>query len=289
MAETVRVKSGKAILITTEPPDNKSYHPGFVAQFDMVISCQQSIRHPKLVLNQQGLPWIAGETSDGRPRSGSQSHEAVTYDELVGMPEPAKPHLISAVTSNLAKTPGHIVRKHFLRSVAQLLPELKFYGRGHQFIPDKKDALAPYRFHLVLENSTLDHYWTEKLADSYLYHSYPIYWGAPNIADYFPEDSLLAVDITDATTAVRKVMEFVSEPLSNKRLQAMQEARKLILNKYNLFELMANACDQVGNDVDTVRTLKPQEAFFGFKAYQATYRSKRWINAKMQKLRPISN
>lgn len=283
--ETVRLNAGKAILITGEPPDNKSYHPGFVAQFDMVISCHDTIRHPGLVLCQQGLPWIAGEISDGRPRSTRRSSDVVSYDDLVDMPLPKKSALISAVTSNLRQTPGHILRTRLLEKLKVAVPELDLFGRGHQFVPDKKDALQPYRFHLVLENSAIDHYWTEKLADSFLFRAYPIYWGAPNIEEYFPQDSLLRIDLTDPEAAARTISEFVSKPLSNKRLAAMEEARKLVLDKYNLFELMSSACETAGTATPTVRTLYPQEAFFGFAAYQAAYRSRRWIKARLQALR----
>lgn len=282
--ETVRLNAGKTILITGEPPDNKSYHPGFVAQFDMVISCHDTIRHPGLVLSQQGLPWIAGEISDGRPRSTRRSSDVVSYDDLVDLPLPKKSALISAVTSNLRQTPGHILRTRLLEELKIAVPELDLFGRGHQFVPDKKDALQPYRFHLVLENSAIDHYWTEKLADSFLFHAYPIYWGAPNIEEYFPKDSLLRVDISNPEAAAQTIRKFVSRPLSNKRLAAMQEARNLVLDKYNLFELMAGACDQAGHDKPVIRTLKPQEAFFGFAAYQAAYRSRRWIKARLQAL-----
>ena len=42
---------------------------------------------------------------------------------------------------------------------------IDFYGRGHNFIPFKDDALMPYRFHICIENCQVNDLWTEKLAD----------------------------------------------------------------------------------------------------------------------------
>ena len=52
-------------------------------------------------------------------------------------------------------------------------------------IEDKFDALIGYKYHLALENSVIPDYWTEKLADSLLAWCKPIYYGCPNINDYF--------------------------------------------------------------------------------------------------------
>ena len=44
---------------------------------------------------------------------------------------------------------------------------------------------APYRFSVVIENSQSTGYFTEKLIDAVLCRSIPIYWGDPEISQYF--------------------------------------------------------------------------------------------------------
>ena len=47
---------------------------------------------------------------------------------------------------------------------------------------DKAEAIAPYAYHLVLENNYIDNFWTEKLADAWIGWALPLYLGAPNLA-----------------------------------------------------------------------------------------------------------
>jgi ABC-type arginine transport system ATPase subunit len=62
----------------------------------------------------------------------------------------------------------------------------------------------------------------------------PIYWGCPNIDEYFPEDSYHLIDIT-ADDAVEQMHEIIQQPITNKNIEAMREARELILDKYNIW------------------------------------------------------
>ncbi len=203
--ETVRLHSGKAILFMLEPPEIKSYHPGFLAQFDGVYTSHANTGHSNPVVSQQGHAWIVGEKFNGRVRSTCASNDVWTYDRFQTLDFPENPECISAVTSNMTKVRGHVKRQEFLHKVKQAVPQLHFYGRGHTPISDKLDAILPFRFHLVLENSSLPHYWTEKIADSFLGYAYPIYWGASNLGSYFPKDSYCQIDIQQPEKAIADI------------------------------------------------------------------------------------
>jgi hypothetical protein len=69
------------------------------------------------------------------------------------------------------------------------------FGRAARPIDDKWDGLAPYHFSLAIENTVATDYWTEKVADCFLSWTCPIYNGAPNLADFFPRDSFIQIDI----------------------------------------------------------------------------------------------
>lgn len=279
--ETVTVSSGKVILFMLEPPEIKSYHPGFLAQFDAVYTSHANIKHPNPVFSQQGHAWIVGEISNGRVRSTCASNEAWTYDRFLKLEFPEKPQCISAVTSTMTKVRGHVRRQEFLQRVQQAVPQLRFYGRGHTPVSDKLDAILPFRFHLVLENSSLPHYWTEKIADCLLGYAYPIYWGASNLEAYFPKDSYFQIDIHQPEKAIADIQDLIAEPLSDRRREAMLEARELILNRYNSFETIASACDAIGSGQSKVRTIRPQEDFWDFHLRQAVDRTTRWIKARI--------
>ena len=83
------------------------------------------------------------------------------------------------------------------------MPNTSIYiGHGFNDIPDKWEAIAPYKYHIVLENTVQPDCWSEKLADSFLGFSLPIYHGCPNIHDYFNKDSLFLIDIDDINATV---------------------------------------------------------------------------------------
>ena len=105
--------------------------------------------------------------------------------------------------------------------------------------PDKWDAIAPYKYHLVLENSVQKDYWSEKLADAFLGFSYPIYYGCPNIYDYFSKDSLKIIDINNIDKAVQMIKDIIKDNLYDNRICAIDKSRNKVLNQYNIFNLMS--------------------------------------------------
>ena len=98
---------------------------------------------------------------------------------------------------------------------------------------DKLDAIRGYRFHLVLENCRVPHYWTEKLSDSYLGWSFPLYVGCTNLRDYFPEKFFLALDINDPEGAAQQIGQLLAIPPDEAELAVVAEGRHLVLYVYN--------------------------------------------------------
>lgn len=280
--ETVRVSSGNVVLLAFEPPDIKKYHPEFLQQFDAIYCCHPDIRHDRRILTLQGQPWIVGEKTDGRPRALDQAASYLGYDDFKTMQVPTKTGVLSAVTSDLNKTTGHRQRLALIKRLSAALPTFDFFGRGHDPVPDKLAAILPYSYHLVLENCAAPDYATEKLSDSFLGFAYPIYWGAPNILDYFPGHSLLPIDISDPAAALKQIIAQVQAPPSDQQFAAMIEARALVLDKYNLFSIMASACAQLDRRQPAMRTIHPQEAFAGFRAHQVAHRTARWLKARLR-------
>ena len=59
------------------------------------------------------------------------------------------------------------------------------YGRGYKPVEHKLEALAPYRYSVVIENIREPNYFTEKIVDCFASGTVPIYWGCPNIGQFF--------------------------------------------------------------------------------------------------------
>jgi hypothetical protein len=209
------------LLITGEPSEVRKYAPDWTKQFAMVRSVQVGIRHANLQIGQTALPWHLGKS----------------YDELAASDFPEKADNISIICSNKVMTRSHRRRLAFVEQLMRLNPMPRF-GRGFHDLATKWEGLAPFRYSLAIENSQHDHYWTEKIADCFLAGTVPIYWGAPNIREYFPDEAMIILDTLDPAQAARIIEEEATEESYRRRLPALREAKRRVLEEYNLFEVV---------------------------------------------------
>lgn len=218
----VRCSPDRIWAIMQEPPTEVGYtmHRGLRC-YARVFTQDAGRRGARYVHSQPALPW----------------HVQKTYDELRSAAAPEKPRKLSWITSNLAWLPGHQRRMAFLGRLRDSV-DFDLFGRGFNPIEDKWDGLAPYRYSLAVENFSGPDYWTEKIADCFLAWSMPIYFGCTNLADFFPAESYVAADIRDpdAPQQVRRVIE---SDLWWRRRDAIDEARRRVLERYQLFPYMA--------------------------------------------------
>lgn len=210
------------ILITSEPSSVSCYGNAFAAQFGTVLTNQEewALPHLNAIRSQTGNIWFYGKN----------------FDTIVQSPPPAKTELISTVCSSKRQAHTmHARRYDFTQQLKTDLPELEIFGHGVRFIENKFEALDPYKFHLVIENHRAPHLWSEKLADAFLACTVPIYCGCPNVLDYFPEESLIRIDIDDFDTSLRTIRSALAkEGEYERRLPAILEARRRVLYEYNL-------------------------------------------------------
>ena len=161
------------------------------------------------------------------------------YDELSQQSAVPKTKLLSVLASNKAFTPGHKRRLAFVEALRQRFgAEMDVFGRGIRPVEDKWDAIAPYKYHVVLENGQFPDYWTEKLSDALLAGAYPLYAGCPNIGDYFPDTVLMRLDSANFGSAIEQIKSAIQQNRFEATVSARQEAARLLLNKYNLFPLL---------------------------------------------------
>ena len=69
--------------------------------------------------------------------------------------------------------------------------DLALFGKGFEPLDDKADGHSPYHYSVTIENSREPGYFTEKILDSLLCMSVPIYWGAPDIAHFLDPRGLV--------------------------------------------------------------------------------------------------
>lgn len=198
-------------------------------QFDKVFTHHMFDDAEKYVGTQTCLPWHIGKS----------------IDELLTMEIPMKNRCLSWITSNKTTFPGHKVRMKFYEHISTR-KDLKFdlFGYGFNTIVDKWQGLAAYQYSLAIENSSSEHYWTEKVSDCLLSYSLPFYYGCTNLEDYLPSDSFIRIDINDVEESVKIINAAIASDQWNKRLDAIRKARLLILNEHQLFPFIANQINQ---------------------------------------------
>lgn len=248
----------RTIFITGEPSSVREYDGRFLRQFAAVISPHQGLEHPRVFRQQPAIPWWVGIAIDHQPAKQSSSWQ-LNYDQLKSLSPAPKAKLLSVICSNKALTSGHRDRLQFLnRLIDHFGSDLDVFGHGFRPVTDKWDAIHPYRYHIVLENVRADHYWTEKIADTFLAGAFPLYCGCPNLGDYFPEGSFRAINRNNPAAAIAAITDSISKNIYDKSLPILAEARALVLDKHNLFPVIVAAMRRLPSSSHRKLLLRPE-------------------------------
>jgi hypothetical protein len=221
------------VFVTGEPPSIKTYHPGFLAQFHRVVTPHSDIAHPRVIDSHCGMPWHIGMSF-----VGGTPEINLDYDALSSA-RPEKTRLLSIVASHRNVTSAHRQRPALVEALQRRFgKDIAVFGREYDPVADKWDAIAPFRYHIALENGRFANYWTEKLSDAFLGGAFPFYWGCPNIGDYFPSDSLAAINIFDIDATVRAIEQAIARDAYAQSAAARAEARHAVLTSHNFFAVV---------------------------------------------------
>lgn len=256
------------IFFAPEPASVMGYHPEFLAQFGTVVTAQRGLTHPNIIYSQPAIPWWIGAKYLTRSRD-INSHAGTlvatkTYDDFKNQAGPAKERLLSVVSSNKARQEGHVRRTEFVRQLKERMGDgVDIFGRGTRDFGDKWDVIAPYKYHIVVENSVYPDYWTEKLADCFLGDAHPFYYGCSNVDEYFPSDALTRIDIGDIEASVDTIQRTIQAGTWELSCAARQEAKARVLKTYNLFAAAAQICESLPIQASKrFMTLKPHDYFW---------------------------
>ena len=215
------------ILLTYEPSSVKFYGQDYVDQFGMVLTSHEP--HAFYHRNRHNVPpigvWYYGRLAQ------AQAHEK----------PPEKTGLVSLFGSSKAQAHTlHHRRNLFLNEMIEGLGDkVDVFGKGYKSVKHKAEGIDNYRYHIAVENHIGPHHWTEKLSDAFLGYSLPLYVGCNNIEAYFPEDSFIRLDISDAEGALARIEQAVRDNEYERRLPAIIEARRRVMEDYNLGNMLA--------------------------------------------------
>ncbi|MGO4918551.1 glycosyltransferase family 10 domain-containing protein [Maribacter spongiicola] len=260
--ETCEVAPENTLFVTGEPESVYHYSKGFVNQFGKIVVCQDNLDHKSQTHYQPAQPWHIGKIENEK----GEISFSKDYDTFKNEEPPVKSKLISVISSNKAFTKGHQERIDFVHKLKEHFGDkIDLFGRGFNDFDDKWNVIAPYKYHVVIENSSYPDYWTEKLADSYLGNTYPIYYGCTNLEKYFDKNAYSLIDINDFESSVKIIEDILEKEYCEQRIAQIQEAKELVLDKYNLFALLASQFDTMDSNATKKQvTLKHDTAFVDF-------------------------
>ena len=209
----------RTILCTWEPVSIKSYSKAYTRQFGHLLTNRppEAENHPHYHLGRGYFLWFVHDV----PKTG-----AVTD----------KPNVISTVCSaKQMRHTQHHARYRLVKELSREIAGFDWYGKGVKPLARKEDALTPYKYHVAIENHIAPRHWSEKFADAILCECLPFYAGDPALGEIFPKECFIPIPIDDAAEAVRIVKAAIAGDEYVKRREAILEAKRLILGKYNFW------------------------------------------------------
>lgn len=263
-SEYCKVAPENTIFFTWEPDSTYHYSRGFLNQFGKVVSCQKHLKHRNVVHDQPGLAWYMGKIiNPDKTACFVRNWEDIHYAK------PEKTKLLSVICSNKCYTRGHRDRIDFVMKLKRHYgDQLDIFGSGFNDFVDKWDAIAPYKYHICIENCAQPFYWSEKLADTFLGNAFPFYYGCTNLDDFFSKDAYRLIDIRHPEDAIKIIDDAIASDLAKKNSDAVYEAKEKVMTDYNFFGLIVKHIQDM--DINAPKedmVIKEDLAFFDFQKY----------------------
>ena len=170
-----KIKSKLKILWLLEPKEVHPYGYERIIQiedkFDYILTYDSELlkRNPKY------LKYIVGQSRVVLPKI----HE--------------KSKFVSMIASNKRLTVGHRFR-HDIANVLSKKHNIDMWGSGYKKFETKIDPLSEYYFSVSVMNSKIDNFFTEVLLDNFMLGTIPIFWGCPNIGEFFDKKGIITFD-----------------------------------------------------------------------------------------------
>ncbi|MDR7372319.1 glycosyltransferase family 10 domain-containing protein [Flavobacterium aquidurense] len=242
---SIIVNENNVLHLCLEPPNEVSKYRQYANKKAKIIFNQLDIQKNN-ILSHGALPW----------------HVNKDYDFLSDLKVESlnKENNIVWITSNQRSSKGHNQRMDFLENIKNL-PFVKLYGRGINPIDDKWDVLNKSKYAIAYENFQSDYYWTEKIIDCFLSFTMPLYFGCNAIENFFPQNSFIQIDPKDKHIDLF-LKEIVNSSKWEDNLEAISEARQLILNEYQLFPFLYNKIKDLELKKTNISSSKNTEIYF---------------------------
>lgn len=235
--ETLACAPVNTLLLTTEPSSIRIDGPHYLRQFGHVWTAKhpQLVCHPRQIRETPPLRFFYGRNMAGSAHLDIPDHA------------PEKTADLSAMSSTKAMAHTvHAQRLAFMLALKERMgDDLQLFGRGLRPVDDKAEAMAPYRYHIAVENHIEPGHFTEKLTDCFVAGCIPFYCGDPAYSAVFPANSVIPIDIFDLDGTIQIIREAIASDQFGQRRAALDAARKITLERFNTLRAVATKIESL--------------------------------------------
>ena len=176
---------------------------------EVIENCKNAVFFP------YGTTWLHKELDD----KNAVGH----YDPSIDVLHEGKDNSISFLITGLRGKHGYELRHGVWRRKNEI-ENKRFYSStrsqvhdGEPLPDDDKKHLFKSKFSIVIESSKEENYFTEKICDAFLAKTIPIYWGCPNVDNFFNTDGIIICETEDEIIEACKMVESNPEIYDQKK------------------------------------------------------------------------
>lgn len=247
---TCNVPKNNLVLLSAETAQPVSYIEEsesvklFLDQFSRVYTFHQYLS-PKAIHSAPFLPWMIN-SNHGESIWQEHKRNVQFFDELQ---VPPKPKLISVICSRQDLTSNHRMRIRFVAELKRHFGDLlDWFGNGYEPVAEKWDALADYKYTIVLENQSRHNVITEKIGDAFLANTYPFYWGAPNIGEVFDKEGFSVLNIEDLQDSIRIIESAIANDFYKKNQSSIKKNRGIVIHEFNFLNRILEIAENLDSE-----------------------------------------
>jgi hypothetical protein len=149
---------------------------------------------------------------------------------------------VSMLSSSKVLCEGHKFRHEIYKSLGHhcnKIPVTKYMSPP--YLPSKMPLLEPFQYTIVMENAYHPNYFTEKILDAFATKTIPVYWGCPNIRDFFNIDGIFEFDHPDHPHTLRDVLSSLRVGDYAERWAAIEDNYQRAMKYYSRTESFVQA------------------------------------------------
>ncbi len=212
-------KYDKILLIHgCEPPDVNNIKAEVISygnKFTKVYSFDKDVlgNVPGSELFCFGSCWVAGEKNN--------------YENVFTTNKKFK---LSFVRSSKMDLPGHQLRHNVEHLFDKKHDFELFFPRER--IESKIPLFTDSMFHVAIENSQHENYFTEKIIDCFMTYTIPVYWGCTNISEYFDSNGIIQFNTKEE---LDRILNDLTIEDYGKRLEAVKKNYSIAKENYAFF------------------------------------------------------